>query len=1039
VIRPKIHLVTAIALGLAPGVVTNVLPSPLAAQPARQGTARITGRVTGDAGVPLVGAQIALQGTSYGAVAGDDGRYTISGVPAGTYTLRVQRIGYAPTTRAITLADGQAQTVDVQLTATATQLTAVAVVGYTTEQRRDITGAVSTVTASEIQDQKVATLEEALRGRTPGVQIAASGQPGRPASIVVRGQNGFGNPSPLYVVDGMYIGQQNPNINPDDIASINILKDASAAAQYGAQASNGVIVITTRRGQSGPNRFALNTYYGFQQIPKTIPLMSASEFQEVFKQAYANAKQTPPAGITQPATTSTDWQDALFQNGAIQNYNLSASGGTTSASYLLSGSVLDQKGTVMATNFRRYSLRVNSEASRSRVTVGEALAISQSNQRAFPNGIFGGQALPLVDVVSLLPTIPVRDPNNPGGWGYGSDANPNYGVNPVAVLTGNSNKTRSNQVLGTAYGDVRLIGNLHYRLNLGLDYNDLQHTVWTSANQVRYLTPVLTGASLFQEAPTSQQLLYENLLNYDGTFGDGAHRVSAVAGQTSQNNTYQQLSAFRQGFTNEQLQQLNAGSTTGFTNGGFFTPFRNNSLLARVTYSFRDRYLLTGSTRRDCSTRFSPGNRCGVFGAGSVGWVASEEGFWHSIPLLGGADFFKVRASTGVLGDQNIGDLRYFVPVSQNINYVSNGPTGATVIAGGATQTQLANTDLRWQRNRSTDAGIDIGLFDNKLSLTADYYVNNADQLLVNLPLPGSLASASDPAVNAGKVRNTGFELGATHHYDRGAFNLNTTFNLTTTSNKVVSLGNGGQPISAGLSGVARTAVGHPIGAFYVKQTCGIFQSAADVAAHKAQPNAQPGDLCFVDQPDSTGAVDNRINDNDRIFIGSPTPKFTTGLFFDSKWHALDVGLNLRGAFGGKIYNAVKLATERTTGLSNLRAGYNPWTPTNTSTSTPRAVFGDAVNGDPSSDRWLEKGDFVRIQNVVVGLSLPDRLLRSTGLGSVNSPRVYVNLQNLYTFTKYSGYDPEVLGFGNPLARGIDDGLIYPNPRTITLGLDVRF
>jgi TonB-linked SusC/RagA family outer membrane protein len=1032
--RTFIHFAAAVALACAVGAATAIAPAHAAAQPAGRGTARVTGRVTGEAGQSLVGAQVTLEGTRLGAVTGDDGRYTIGGVPAGAYTLRVQRIGYAPRTTPITVAEGQTVTSDVQLTSAATVLTAVSVVGYTTEQRRDITGAVTTVTGSDIADQKVATVEEALRGRAPGVQIAASGQPGRPAQIVVRGQNGFGNPSPLYVVDGMYVGQQNPNLNPDDIASINVLKDASAAAQYGAQASNGVIVITTKRGQSGPSRFTLNTYYGFQQIPKRIPLMSASELQSVYQQAYTNAKQTPPAGISQPASVSTDWQDALFRNGAIQDYNLTASGGTGSASYLISGAVLDQKGTVMSTNFRRYSVRVNSEASRGRLTVGEALAVAQGNQRAFPNGIFGGQALPLIDVVSLLPTIPVRDPNNPGGWGYGSDANPNYGVNPVAVLTNNYNRSRTNEVLGTGFGELRIIGNLRYRLNLGLNYTDLLHQVWTSSAQVRYLTPVLTGASLYQEQPSNQQLLYENLLNYDVGLRNGAHRISAVVGQTSQNNSYQQLSAFRQGFSNEQLQQLNAGSTTGFNNAGFTVPFRTNSFLGRANYAFRDRYLLSASARRDCSSRFSPGNRCGNFGAGSLGWVVSEEGFWGSLPLLGRADFFKLRASTGVLGDQNIGDLRYFVPIAQNINYVVNGPSGATLVSGGATQTQLANTDLKWQRNRSTDVGLDAGLFGNRLSLTADYYVNTADQLLVNLPLPGSLASSSNPAVNAGKVRNAGFELGATHRLDRGAFNLNTTLNLTTTANRVVSLGNGGQPISAGLFGVARTAIGHPIGAFYVKQTCGLFQTAADVTAHKAQPNAQPGDLCYVDQNG-----DDKINDQDRVFVDNPIPKLTAGLFFDSRYRAFDVGVNFRGAFGHKVYNAVKLATERTTGLNNLRRGYNPWTPQNTNTSTPRAVFGDAVNGDPVSDRWLEKGDFVRVQNVVLGYTLPQGVLRRTRLTGANSPRLYVNLQNLYTFTNYSGFDPEVLGFGDPLARGIDDGLIYPNPRTVTFGLDVKF
>ena len=1044
--RSAAHMAAALALALTPGALIPVVTNPLGAQqPAQAG--RVTGTVTSEAGQPIASAQVSIEGARLGTLSGPDGRFTIANVPAGTYSVRVQRIGFTPAAQSVTVA-GQPVNVDFRLAAAATQLTTVVTVGYTNEQRRDVSGAVATVTGSALREQQVATVEEALRGRAPGVQIAASGQPGRPAQIIIRGQNGFNSPNPLYVVDGMYIGQQNPNINPDDIASIDILKDASAAAQYGAQASNGVVVITTRRGQAGDTQFSMNAYYGQQVVPKRIPLAGAQEFQRIYLDAYRNANaQLPadrqiavPTGVQTLSGANTDWQDAVFQNGAIQNYNLTASGGTTSANYLLSGSVFDQEGTVFNTGFRRYNLRVNSEARRGRFTVGEALALSQAKQSDFPNGIFGNSALPLIDVVSLLPVIPVRDPNNPGGYGYGSDALPNYGTNPVAVLEQNSNNRRSNQVLGTAFAEVRLFENLRYRLNLGINYADSLNSVWTSSSQVRYLTPVLTGASLRQSTPSAQQLLYENLLTYEGNFGSNQHRLNAVAGQTSQRNDYDQISAFRQGYSNESLRQINAGSTTGFNNTGFTIPFRTNSLLGRATYAFRDRYLFTASTRRDCSSRFSPGNRCGTFGAGSVGWVASEESFWKDLPLLGGADFFKLRASTGVLGDQNIGDLAYVAPITQNQNYVLNGPGGATLVPGGATQIRLANENLRWQRNRSTDLGLDVGLFNNALTITADYYVNDADGVLVRLPLPASLGSTEDPAFNAGRVRNAGVELGVTHRVERGDLRLNTTFNVTSARNRVVSLGNGGQPIRAGIEGVARTVVGEPIGSFYVRRTAGIFQTPEDVtnwknaAGQVIQPGAKPGDLRFVDLNN-----DGRISDDDRTTVGSPLPTLTSGLFIDTRWKAFDVGLNLRGAFGNKIYNAVKLATERTVGLGNVRAGYSPWSETNRNTSTPRAVFGDATNGDPATDRWIEDGDFVRIQNVVLGYTLPATMIQRARLGGLRSPRVYVNLQNLYTFTKYSGFDPEVLGFGDPLARGIDDGFIYPNPRTVTLGFDLRF
>lgn len=995
--------VTLVALGASPREATAQAPG------------RITGTVVGEAAQPVVSAQVSIPNSGAGAITGPDGRYTINNVAPGTYTVRAQRIGYSPHSQRVTVASGETAVADFQLVVLPASLTAQVVVGYTTEQRRDISGAVSSVTGSEIADQKVATVEEALRGRVPGVQIVASGEPGRPAQIIVRGQNGFGNPSPLYVVDGMYL-PENPNLNPDDIESIEVLKDASAAAQYGAQASNGVIVIRTRRGQSGNTDVQLHTYFGFQSVPKRIDMMNATQWAALTQQAYQNAGLTAPAGATSPGTVNTDWQNAIFQQGAIQDYNLRVSGGTPTATYLVSGGVLDQKGTVITTNFRRYSFRVNSEARRGRLGFGENVALAQGNQRTL-NGF------PLIDVVRMLPTIPVYDPTNPGGYGYGSTANPTYGTNPVGALQAQWNKYRSNQIIGTTYGEVELFRNLRYRLNLGLNYNDSTVTNWRSIDQLRYLSPN-PFATLADAAANGTSLLYENLLNFEDSYLNGSHRLSAVVGTTSQQVRYDRLSAFRQGFTYENLQQIDAGQTAGSNNGGFAIPFATNAALARATYAFHDRYLLTASARRDCSSRFSPGNRCGDFGAGSLGWVASEEGFFKSIPGVGRASFLKLRASTGVLGDQNIGDFAYIAPIGSNVNYVFNG-----VVAPGSIQQVLANPNLKWQRNRSSDIGVDIGALSDALTLSADYYNNTADQLLVAAPIPPSLGASGSPVVNAGRVRNAGFEFSATHHLDNGAFRLNSTLNLFTTKNRVLSLGNGGQPLFDGIAGVARTAVGFPIGEFYVKHVAGIYQSQAEIDAYKAQPNAKPGDIKYADLNG-----DGVINDGDRYNAGSPIPKVQGGLYLDSHYRAWDVGVNLRGSYGNKVFNVVRYWTDRLDDLNNSRAGLNPWTPTNHSTTTPRAVFGaaGAANADPVSDRWLESGSFTRIQNLVIGYTLPSQLAHA------GAARLYLNMQNLYTFTKYSNWDPEILGFGSPLSRGIDDGYIYPNPRTVTIGLDLR-
>ena len=996
-------------------------------------TGRITGTVIGERGQPLPAAQVSVVGTQLGAAADEQGRYTINGVVPGTYQLRVQRIGYTARTQAVTVAAGQTTTANVQLDVLALELQPV-VVGYTTEQRRDVTGAVSSVSGNDIRDQKVATVEEAIRGRVPGVQVNASGEPGRAPQIIVRGQNGFGNPSPLYVVDGMYL-TENPNLNPDDVESIEVLKDASAAAQYGAQASNGVIVIRTRRGRAGNNEVALHTYYGTQSVPKKIKMMNTAQWQALNQTAFANAKaQDPsivtPAGVTAVTPVNTDWQDAVFQTGNIQDYNLQVSGGTPTARYLVSGGYLDQQGTIITTTFRRYSFRVNSDAQRGRLTLGENVALSQGSQRSL-NGF------PLIDVVRMLPTIPVYDSTTASGYGYGTPANPTYGTNPVGELQAQTNKYRSNQVIGTAYGDLDLFHNLRYRLNLGLNYNDSSVVNWRSIDQLRYLTPN-QYATLTDAASNGTSVLWENLLNYDDAFNNGKHRLNAVAGATTQRVDYNRLRAFRQGYSDEALQQIDAGSTSGSNNSGFTVPFRTNSVLARANYTFDDRYLIGASGRRDCSSRFGPGNRCGDFGAASLGWVVSEEGFFKSIPFVSRSSFFKIRGSTGVLGDQNIGDFAYVAPVDQNINYIF----GGTVVTG-AIQQALANANLKWQRNRSTDVGIDVGAMNNDLTLTLDYYRNQSDQLLVSAPIPPDLGSSVNPVVNAGKVLNAGFEVGATHHWHGRKLDLNTTFSLTTTSNKVLSLGNGGQPIFAGIAGVARTAVGSPIGEFYVKKVAGIFQSQAEIDAYtatvngvttKIQPNAKPGDIKYADLNG-----DGKINDGDRYNAGNGIPKLVPGLFLNALYGNFDVGLNLRGSYGAKIYNVVRYWTDRMDDLNNSRAGLNPWSPTNPSTTTPRAVFGaaGAANADPVSDRWIESGNYTRIQNLVIGYRVPSRYLGRAGMTGAE-PRIYLNIQNLYTFTKYTNWDPEVLGLGDPLARGIDDGYIYPNPRTVTIGLDLR-
>ena len=963
---------------------------------------------------PVPAVRVLVGGTAQGTVTDNKGEYRLE-LPPGARTLVFRTIGY----KTLDVAIGGRAVIDVSLEPAPLTLQERVVMGYTTQQRRDVSDASAGVTGDQVHGTQVATLEEALRGRVAGVEISASGEPGRPAQVIIRGQNFLTNPAPLYVVDGMYL-TENPNLDADDVESIEVLKDASAAAQYGAQAANGVVVIRTRRGR-GDTRVELHSYYGYQQIPKRVPMMNTTEWAAIARQAYQNAGDSVISGAAIPPPISTDWQDAVFTTGAIQDHGVTISGGTASASYLISGGYLQQDGAIIQTGFHRYNFRINSQLQRGRLTLGENMALS-STRRQFLDGF------PLIDVVRFPPAIPVRDSTTSSGFAFGSDAVPTFGTNPVGELMMQDNWGRSNQVIGTTYAELQLLPSLRYRFNLGGNLEAYTQQNFIHLGQLRFRDPLLP-ARLTSTQDERSSLLVENLVTFDRSFGS-AHRLNAVAGYTEQRQTLDHLLAYREGFTDEDLQVIDAGQRSNLGNGG--SRFENalRALLVRANYAYRDRYLFTGSLRRDASSRFGPGNRYGTFGAASVGWIMSQEPFYPSIPVLGrNVDYLKLRVSHGVLGNQDIGNYRFSAPIAQGLNYLF----GSNVVASGATQLTLANPNIRWQSNRETNIGVDLGLFESRLTVTMDYYVSTSDGLLVQAPIPPSLGVTEFPVVNAGTIRNTGFELAATHRLERGDFQLNTSLTLTTTRNRVLHLGNGGQPIFDGPFGVARTAENSPIGTFWVLQTDGIFQSAAEVQA-SAQPNAKPGDVRYVDRNG-----DGQINLDDRYAAGSAIPDVTGGLFLDGHYRRVDFTVNLRGSAGSKIFNVARYWTDRMDDISNFRQGLSPWSPTNPSTTTPRAVIGPegASNANPLSDRWIESGSFLRIQNVALGYRLPAAVGRWLGVADAE-PRIFVNVQNLYTFTAFSNWDPETLGFGDPLARGIDDGAIYPNPRTVTFGLDFR-
>lgn len=981
-------------------------------------------------GEPLPGANVRLKSDpSVGTATNIDGEYSLT-VPSPSDTLIVSFIGYATAEVPVM---GRS-TIDVALGAAALEGDEVVVVGYTAERSRNITGAVATLQPEELTDRQLGTIEQAMKGRIPGVRVESTGEPGVGASITIRGSAFIGNNQPLYVVDGVYTGQ-NPNLNPDDIASIRVLKDASAAAQYGAQAANGVVLISTKKGSAGdvPN-VSFRSYVGYQDVSNPVDMADAQEWASIMQMAYDNAGQEAPRSVTNPEDyADTNWQDEILQSGMIQNYSLSLSGGSASASYLVSGNYFDQEGTVIDSPFERYTARVNSEIRRGIFTLGETATFIRSTK----NNISGA---PLVLSVQHIPTVPVYDESRVGGFGVGSNPDNEILVsNPVGDQLLSNNNNYYNRLLGSVYGEVQLLDFLSYRLNVGLEYTDLTNESFRYRGTTRMNDP-LEPAWYRETVETNASVQIENLLNFDGSFGD--HTVTAVAGYREERVDFEYLTAYREGFFDESLQQLRAGSENPEADG-YETTITRRSLISRANYSFKDRYLLTGTFRRDGASNFGPDNRWGNFYSGSIGWVLSDESFYEAVPVLGRhVNFLKLRASYGELGNADIDPYGPYARIAQNLGYTL-GPDAR--LAPGAIQLALANPEIRWQENQQTNIGADLRLFDDALNVEANYYVSTSDQLLLQAPLPGSLGATGTPFVNAGSIENRGFELGLGYGLERRDWDLNVSANLTLPDNEVLSLGNDNQPIFSGPFGVSRTAVGGTVGALYVLETDGLFQQGdaicldasgatcveQNLAFHTSQ--TAPGDVRFVDQNG-----DGLINDEDRVNAGSAVPDFEGGFRVAGRYKAVDFSVALRGTYGNELFNVPLYWNAPGTG-AGIRSGVEPWTPENTDTDTPRVLregVAAGFNNQAISDRWIEDGSFLRVQNIEVGYQVPvDRL--GTMIGAPDaSLRVYLSVENAFTLTGYSNWDPATPGQGT-LAPAVDDLAIYPSGRTFTFGVDL--
>lgn len=981
----------------------------------------ISGTVTDSENYPIIGATVIVKGTSNGTTTDIDGNYTIQA--ASGQTLEFSYVGMQQ--QQITVGN---QTVIHVRMIEGQQLDEVVVIGYGTVKKSDLTGAVSSVSAKDLQANIAKSAANALQGRIAGVSVTnVGGQPGAGMNINIRGLSSLDNNTPLYVIDGVY-GDINL-IDPADIASLEVLKDASAAAIYGSRAANGVVLITTKGGRKDtPLRVDVNVFAGIQNVEKTLDVMDAQQWLQTM---------IPQGGVPQDAQNfqgaGTDWQKEGFRTAPIVKANIGLSGGTKTSTYSVSAGYINQEGIMVGSNYNSFNLRTKNTFSlfNDHVRLGNTFVMKTSDQKLNKTAV--------TDFLRQNPLIPVHDENQLGGYGAYQGWMKNMD-NPIGASKLYEYPRQATEILLNAYAEVDLfLEGLKYKLNVG--YNK------GSGNDRDYNSPHNFGggniqSSLKESAWFDNQWLVENTLHYDNTFGK--HTVSGLLGYSAQKNSKRDFSASRKDLP-DGTSVIGAGSPTEQTTGGELQENSIVSMFGRVMYSFDSRYMLSASIRRDGSSRFADGHRYGVFPSVSAGWNIMNENFFESIrPTV---SELKIRASYGVLGNQEIGNYPTQNVVSSGINYVQGGTWWMGNITGNK---WVSPKDLTWEQTSTTNIGLDGGFWNGKLSFSADYFIQETKDILLSISMPPSVGMEESPKMNAGTVQNKGFELALNHRNMVGDVYYNVGVNLSTVSNKVkeVTVGNvqrfaGYNPQGEGT--VTWAMVGDPIGSFYLIKTDGIFQNEAEIQSHVdkngnlIQPNAAPGDIKFVDFDG-----DGKITDEDRQYAGSPFPDFSFGIRAGAEWKGFDLNLFFDGMYGNKIYNYTRARMESMNEFTNFGTSVlNAWTPQNTQTDMPRFTLQDPnQNHRRVSDRWLEDGSFIRLKTLEFGYTIPKEV---TNKWMIQGLRVYTAMDNLFTVTKYKGYTPDLGqnddqsgGNKGTMTRGTDHGRI-PLARTISLGVQLNF
>ncbi len=999
-----------------------------------QGT--YSGMVKDDNGEPIPAATLINATTGETYIAGSSGGFSISASEGDR--IIVSSLGFEDTE--ITLS--KARKFDITMRPDTELLEEVVVIGYGTVRKKDLTSSISKVSAESLQDMPAASIFNSLQGKMPGIQVSStSGRPGSGMRIRVRGVGTINDNEPLYIVDGMPVSNIE-FINPNEIESIEVLKDASSAAIYGSRAANGVVMVTTKNGDShsGTPVIEVSAYGGLSRPVKDLEVADADEYLAFMETM--NGSNSPIFKKVQEQYNkgyNTDWwKEINRQHSWVQNYDVSVSGGVKGLSYFLSAGYLDQDGIDKMSSYDKLSVRLNTEYKVKKwLTIGETFGIIRENIKGQGDS---GKTGFVASAVNADPLFPVIDETK-------NDINPlnNYGCselsnvkNPVAIqdrYNQGRNGVQRLSFIGNAFVQVNILDMIFVKSTFGFE---IKRDDQNNFSPVYYLNveDYNEEANTWKQFEKTDNINWLNTVNFNKIFGD--HSINAIAGVQMELSNYEYLSGLKFGQPNNSwnFQWISSG-VGGDETYGVGSQSALLSYFARINYSWHNRYLISASVRRDGSSNFAPDKRWGTFPSVSGAWRISEEPFFRNLNA-GWIDQIKIRAGWGQLGNQRISSDAYNTYVSGGIDkeFVFNGNDPSV----GYGPSNAGNPDVSWERTESVNVGLDLNLFKDRLAITADYYIKDTKGMLIQLPVSEIFGTYS-PWENLGKVRNTGWELQIDYADAFRDFSWGVNFNLSSYKNKVIDLG-GALPYvdsigDVGVSGFCRTVENMPIGYFYGYVTDGIFQTPAEVAAYVNkegdlyQPKAEPGDFRFKDVNN-----DGTIDDEDKTMIGSPHPDLMMGLNLNFAWKNFDLSASFSGVFGNEIFNAFKAITYQPIGYRNLckKAIERAWTAGSGINDVPRLTNSQNNDNYRVSDFYVEDGSYFRLKNLQIGYSLARKHCEKIRLQGL---RIYVSAYNLFTATSYSGLDPDVSST-NDRTNGVDIGN-YPSMRTIQLGINLKF